>query len=117
MDGKVRQLNAGDHIYIPRRAAHAMWNHTHETAVVNWKVTPALKTEYFLETAMGIATCGKCKKDGMPGLLQVSLLGRHYSKEFRLARPPYPIQKLVFNLLKPLALAAGYKAVYEDYID
>src|SRR5690242_17909419 len=49
MDGKVRKLKAGDHLYIPRRAAHSMWNHAHETAVVNWKVTPALKTEYFLE--------------------------------------------------------------------
>jgi quercetin dioxygenase-like cupin family protein len=110
-------LQAGDTLQIPRNQIHAIWNATSRKAVVNWQVRPALNTEEFLETIMGLAIDGKCNKNGMPGLLQIVLTSGKYDRELRLLKPPLLVQKIFFSLLKPFALMAGYKAVYEKYLD
>jgi hypothetical protein len=66
---------------------------------------------------MGLAADGKCDKKGMPGLLQVALTSGKYDRELRLISPPLFVQKIVFSVLRPFALMAGYKAVYEEYLD
>lgn len=115
--GKVWTLQAGDQLEIPPRTVHSMWNAGYSKAVVNWKVQPALSTEYFLETGMGLAQSGMVNKKGLPPVLQTALLARYYKNVFRIAKPPYAVQKLLFGLLAPLSKLAGYKAVYNDYID
>ena len=117
MDGSVRTLRAGETIHIPRNKRHAMWNSSNGKTVVNWKVQPALQTEYFLETVMGLAGDGRTNDDGMPSLLQVSLLANHFSDTFRLARPPFLLQKVLFTLLTPFAYFAGYRPKYNKYIN
>src|SRR5262252_10073188 len=47
MNGQLKILKAGDQLHVPKNTVHSMWNNSSETtAVVNWKVTPALTTEY-----------------------------------------------------------------------
>jgi len=118
LDGEeTHNLQEGDTLKIPRNQIHAMWNATSRKAVVNWQVRPALNTEELLETIMGLAADGKCNKKGMPGLLQIVLTSGKYDRELRLLKPPLLVQKVVFSVLKPFALMAGYKAVYEKYLD
>jgi len=117
INGRKWALLKGDSIDIPAGATHAMWNAGSKKAVVTWKVSPALNTEYLLETGMGLASDGKTSKNGMPGILQTTLLARKYRDEFRLNKPPYLLQKILFGLLTPLALLSGKKAVYTKYID
>lgn len=117
VNGKEKTLQKGDSIHIARNSVHAMWNDSTELVVVSWKVYPAGDTEYFLETAMGLASDGKVNRNGMPGLLQVSLLARRYRNEFRLSKPPYFIQKIIFLLLSPFAMLLGKRAIYPQYID
>lgn len=117
LKGKTFPLQQGDSIDIPANAAHAMWNDTDKKTTVNWKVFPALNTEYFLETGIGLAADGKTSKNGMPDILQTSLLAKKYQQEFRLNKPPYIIQQILFALLTPFALLSGKRAVYEKYID
>jgi quercetin dioxygenase-like cupin family protein len=118
LDGEeTHNLQAGDTLQIPHNQIHAMWNAASRKAVVNWQVRPALNTEELLETMMGLAADGKCNKKGMPGLLQIVLTSGKYDRELRLLKPPLLVQKLVFSVLKPFALMAGYKAVYEKYLD
>ena len=118
LDGEERHtLQAGDTFEIPRNQIHAMWNAASQKAVVNWQVRPALNTEQLLETIMGLATDGKCNKKGMPGILQVALTSGQFNKELRLLSPPLLIQKIVFSVLRPFALMAGYKASYAQYLD
>lgn len=117
INGKLRQLRKGEQLIITPKTVHAMWNATNATAVVNWKVEPALNTEHFFETGMGLAGAGKVRKNGMPSFLQTVLLAREYKNVFRLAKPSYLLQRLVFGALSPVSKMAGYKASYEEFID
>ncbi|HVF82424.1 MAG TPA: cupin domain-containing protein [Flavisolibacter sp.] len=117
INGKTSVLRQGQSVDIPAKAAHAMWNNSNKKTVVKWKITPAMHTEYFLETGMGLAADNRTGRNGVPGILQTSLLARKYKKEFRLRKPPYFIQQIVFTLLVPFALLSGKKAVYKKYLD
>ncbi|MBS1660510.1 MAG: cupin domain-containing protein [Bacteroidetes bacterium] len=118
LDGEeTHTLQAGDTLEIPRNQIHAMWNATNQKAVINWQVRPALNTEQLLETVMGLASNGKCNKKGMPGILQVALTSGKFSKELKLVSPPLLVQTVVFSVLRPFALMAGYKAEYQEYLD
>ncbi|MBS4066924.1 MAG: cupin domain-containing protein [Chitinophagaceae bacterium] len=117
INGKKSILKKGDQLQIAANEVHSMWNDTDGTTVVNWKVWPALDTEYLLETATGLATDGKTNKDGMPDILQLSLTGVRFDHVFRIAKPPHTILIFLFYFLTPIARLLGYKSVYEKYID
>jgi quercetin dioxygenase-like cupin family protein len=117
LDDKLLLLTEGDKLHIPANAIHSMWNPGNEKAIVNWKVQPALDTEYFLETASGLAAEGKVNDKGMPPLLQVALIAKKFSTVFRLASLPYIFQQILFGLLAPFAYLAGYKPVYKRFLD
>jgi quercetin dioxygenase-like cupin family protein len=117
INGKKKILQAGEKLTLFPNTHHSMWNHTGEKAVVNWKVQPALETEKFFETAMGLAADGKVNKKGMPSLLQTSLLVSKYKKEYRLSKPSLFVQSVIFCLLMPIAKWRGYKSVYPSYLD
>ncbi len=115
--GEISVLKAGDSIHIARGVKHSMWNASNGQTVVNWQVRPALHTEHLLETAAGLAADGKVNKKGMPGILQVALMANKYSKVFRLAKPGFVVQKIIFTLLTPFAYLVGLQADYTEYID
>jgi quercetin dioxygenase-like cupin family protein len=117
VDGKEKVLKRGDHLHIARNVVHSMWNQSGGNTVVNWKVMPAMDTEYLLETASGLAIEGKVDPTGRPSLLQVALMMNRFSSVFRLARPSFAIQKIIFSVLSPLACVAGYRATYRHHLD
>lgn len=117
MEGKVRILKAGEKLHIPINTVHSMWNAQEGKTVVNWKIKPALKTDHMLENFCGLAMDGKTNEKGVPGILQVALLANKFSNEFRVAKPPYWVQKLLFAILTPFALLSGKKSGYSKYID
>lgn len=117
MDGELRILQQGDTLHIPKNKVHSMWNHTKQKTVVNWQVRPALDTEYFFETATGLANDGKTNAHGRPGLLQSAALMNRFSRVFRLAKPAYAIQRLLFSVLGIAAWIKGYKGIYPAYLD
>ena len=117
LNGTLHVLKTGDTICIHPNECHAMWNASGETTIVRWKVTPAMNTENFLETINGLIKDGKTNDKGVPGILQVALTANKFSPVFRLARPPFFIQKIVFSILSPLAWLLGLRAVYKKYID
>ena len=117
IDNELKILKHGDHIYIPPNTPHTMWNNSNEKTVVTWKVCPALDTEYLLETSCGLAKDHKTKSNGMPGILQIAVMMKSFSRVFRLAKPPYVLQKILFALITPLAVRLGYRATYAKYLD
>ena len=117
IDGKLRVLKAGETLHIAKNQVHAMWNNTNSKTVINWQVRPAMNTEALLETSAGLANDGKTNENGMPNILQVALMVNRYSKVFRLAKPSFAIQKIVFFILTPFAYLMGYKPSYKKYID
>lgn len=117
LNNELKILQAGDTIHIDENVVHAMWNNSDRNAVVNWKARPALETEYFLETVTGIASDGKTNESGVPNILQLAIMAKRFSHVFRLSKPPFVLQTILFTLLKPFAVMAGYKPVYKKYID
>jgi quercetin dioxygenase-like cupin family protein len=117
INGSVKVLRTGETLEIPANTHHSMWNASGEKAVVNWKVEPALSTEYFLETGMGLAARGKVNQKGLPCIWQTALLAEKFQQVYRLAKPPYLLQRAVFRVLAPVAKWKGYKAVYKELID
>lgn len=117
VNGSLRVYKAGEQFHMPKGTVHSMWNASDRPTVINWQVRPAMNTEYLLETTAGLMNDGKTAADGKPGLLQIALIANEYAGVFRLAKPPYIIQRVLFTLLAPVAFLAGYKAEYREYLD
>jgi quercetin dioxygenase-like cupin family protein len=117
INGKLRVLGTGETLEIPANTNHSMWNAAGTRTVVNWRVEPALSTEYFLETGMGLAAQGKVNKKGMPSILQTVLLADRYKQVYRLSKPAFFLQKAICKALASVAKMKGYKAVYKEFID
>jgi len=112
-----KYLKQGDELYIPPNTNHAIWNTTDQPAVINWKVIPALESEYLLETITGLANDDKTNARSKPAFLQLVLTANKFSDEFRQSRPAFFIQKILFTILTPFAYLAGYRPVYKKYLD
>jgi quercetin dioxygenase-like cupin family protein len=116
LQGKILPLNEGDTLHIPANTIHSMWNNSGGVSVINWKIQPALDTEYFLETVTGM-TADKKRRRRILSPLQRALMANKYSGVFRLSKPPFFIQKFLFIALTPFAWLAGYRASYKKYFD
>lgn len=117
INGTTRILKAGDVLHIPRNTVHSMWNNSSATTIVHWQVRPAMNTENFLETVVGLASDGKTNKKGVLPTMQAALVANKYSNTFRLSKPPFIVQKIMFILLMPFAWLKGYRPDYKKYFD
>ena len=80
---------------------------------VNWRTRPALKTEAFFETSWALARAAKVNDSGVPNLLQAAVIAREYEDEYRLAKPPWPLQKAFLAVLAPIGGLLGYEAPWQ----
>lgn len=133
IDGEEHTFTAGDTFTVPAGARHWMQNVADEEGKLNWQVRPALDTESFFETMWALANAeyGEYEDDEYDeyddeeyddeeeyeedeasrlDLLQLSLTLREFNREFRLSKPPYAVQRIVFGALATLARRRGYKA-------
>lgn len=117
MDGKLKVLLPGDHLHIAKNTVHAMWNSSDQKTTVLWRVMPALDTEQLFETIYGLVSEGKTNAKGFPSLLQMALTANRFAGVFRLAKPPFVVQQMIFLMLTPFAWLTGKKAIYKKYID
>jgi quercetin dioxygenase-like cupin family protein len=111
VDGQERTLKEGEILILPAGVPHEMWSAEAGTRV-NWQTRPALKTEAFFETVWGLAKDSKVNGKGVPNLLRVALIAREYEDEFRLASPPWAVQRALFGLLAPVGRLLGYQDRY-----
>lgn len=117
IDGALKILKQSDTLHIPVNKVHSMWNNTTSKAVIRWKVQPAMDTEFLLETATGLANEGKTNSKGIPNPLYAVLFANKYSRVFRLARPPFYVQRILFSIITPLLYLLGYRISYEKYFN
>jgi quercetin dioxygenase-like cupin family protein len=111
--GVERTLCKGESIEIQPGVPHDIAGDAERRGRVRWETRPALRTADFLETMLGLAQDRRVSpKTGVPGLLQVALTAREYGPEFRLVKPPRPIQVALFALLAPLGRARGLRPTY-----
>src|SRR5215216_7625962 len=98
VEGEQRSYGEGEDFVVPPGVSHEMWTDEAGTRV-NWQTRPAMKTEAFFETVWGLARAGKTNEKGVPNLLQVAVLFREYEDEYRLSKPPWPVQRALFAVL------------------
>jgi len=117
INGQVKVLEAGERLHIAPNTIHSMWNDSDEKTVVNWQIRPAMNAEYFFETLAGLAADNKTDESGKPGVLQIVLTASKFSNIFRLAKPSYRVQQILFKVLSPFAYLTGYRPTYKQYLD
>ena len=113
--GQTRSFEAGESFTVPMGTHHWMHNTSPEPGKVIWQVRPALETETLFETLWGLGIDGKTKDNGVPNLLQIAVIFREYEREFRLSKPPYRLQKILFAILAPIGRLLGYRVKYDKY--
>jgi quercetin dioxygenase-like cupin family protein len=109
--GGRKTLVEGEKLIVPRGTPHTMWAESAGVRV-DWQTRPALETESFFETIYGLARVGKTDGKGTPNLLRSAVILRSYAGEFRLASPPWPLQRLLFTMLAPIGKLLGYGPTY-----
>jgi quercetin dioxygenase-like cupin family protein len=109
IDGRERTLREGETLVVLEGIRHEMW--AEEGGVrVNWQTRPALRTGAFFETIFGLAAEDKTNEKGVPNLLRSAVIAQAFADEFRLAHPPWPLQRLLFAVLAPVGRLLGYSA-------
>lgn len=112
INGKEHRAIAGDVVNVPKNVPHYFRNPGPVEAHYIQEFFPALKIDGFFETFFALARDGKLNKAGAPGIFRTSLIMLAHEKEFRLTKPDWFIQKLIFKLIAPVGKYLGYKDVY-----
>jgi quercetin dioxygenase-like cupin family protein len=110
VDGKEQRLDPGEAITIPAGVPHHFVNDGDTDAIAIQEARPALRTAEFFETYFALAERDELDKHGKPSLLRFAVLGPAFAEEIRLTSPPWPLQRLAFALLGPIARRRGYTA-------
>ena len=102
----------GDSFTVPSGTAHAWWNEGNEQAKVQVRLTPATRMEDFLRTWYALAKDGKMNDNGLPSIWQLATTSKKYLDSVHLVKPPLIVQKILWNILSPVAQILGYKPDY-----
>ena len=116
VDGVERTLEAGQEATAAPGTAHDWWNTGEDEAQVLIEFTPLdPRFELMIGNMFGLANAGKTNAKGMPGLLQLALIGREFQDVMRFTKPPRAVQAVMFGLLGPLGRMRGYRGIYPEY--
>lgn len=111
VDGQEHVGGAGHRVVVPPGVRHNFWLVGDEAGEIRFEFRPALRAEEVFETLWSLARDGKIdRKTGRPGILQAAVLLSEYRNEYVLARPPLPVQRVVFGVLAPVGKLLGYRA-------
>jgi quercetin dioxygenase-like cupin family protein len=92
--------SAGSRFAVEPELVHTMWDPGPEPTELLWETRPALKTGELFERMWSLR--------GKPGPLELAVAARAYDEEFRLAKPPRPVQRALFGALAPLGRLRGH---------
>jgi quercetin dioxygenase-like cupin family protein len=115
LDGERRTLQPGADVTIPPGTVHDWWNGSDEETEVLVDISPGRRFELMLTTLWGLGRDGKTNSKGMPGPLQLAVIGHEFTDVLRFTKPPALVQKALFGLLAALGRARGYRPVYPEY--
>jgi quercetin dioxygenase-like cupin family protein len=117
LDGERRILETGADVTIPPGMVHNWWNAGEEEARVLVDVRPGRRFELMVTTLFGLASDGKTNAKGMPGTLQLAMIGHEFDDIVRFTKPPVPVQKVLFAPLTVIGRARGYRGFYPRYLE
>ena len=114
LDGKTFTLNKGEKITLSKNVPHNHYNNEDVPVVYMHSVNPALDFDYLIENLVGLAADGK-SKNGNYGLVQELVTLKYLDSTSYLADIPIGIQKMLMNVVAPIARLLGYRAIYQKY--
>jgi quercetin dioxygenase-like cupin family protein len=108
--GEIQEVGAGETHTIAAGVPHSFGNYGDEEAHWIAEFQPALRTDAFFEALFDLAARDQLNEHGMPSLLQLAVSVPAYAQEIRVTSPPWPVQKVLFALLGPIARLRGLHA-------
>lgn len=115
--GIERTVDPGEELVVPPGTPHT-WNNPGKTPVeIEFRVSPALPLDRFLESVFALVHMGKTDRTGLPGPVRMAPILRRHRDVIHLARPPLAIQKIVMGILSLPARALRYPNEYEYPFD
>lgn len=70
-----------------------------------------------LRQLFGLAQDGRTNAAGVPSLLQRSVTLPEFADVVRYANPPWPVQRVLYGALAPIARLMGYRSCNPEYLD
>ncbi len=110
LNAREQVLWEGQKVTVPRNTPHRTWNAGGTELILPSELRPALKSEYFIETVIALASQGKTNAAGVPNnFIQFpTILNEHYGELF-VTSPPVLVQKVTAKLIGSLGKLLGYK--------
>lgn len=99
----------GESVSVPVGVAHTFVNAGERAAEMLGEYRPGLPemSRRFHEVYFALARAGLTDANGMPSIWQIAVEMPLVSNHVRLASPPWPVQRVVLALLRPIARALG----------
>jgi quercetin dioxygenase-like cupin family protein len=120
LNGAERLLRAGEEATAAAGVAHDWWNAGEEDASVLVEVSGPQEQkprfEAMIATIFGLANDGRTNAKGLPGPLQLALIGQEFGDVIRFTSPPAIVQSPLFAALGALGRLRGLQAVYPQYL-
>ena len=115
--GRESTLGPGEEAVAEPGVAHDWSNAGDEVADVLVELTPGdPRFEQMIATLFGLANAGRTNAKGMPGPLQLALIGAEFADVIRFTKPPAAVQKAVFAVLGAIGRRRGLRGIYPEYL-
>jgi mannose-6-phosphate isomerase-like protein (cupin superfamily) len=116
LDGEESVAGPAQSVEIPRGSWHDWWNASaQEEAVAEVYVSDGTRFMMMIENLFGLARDGHTNEQGMPDPLQLTMFATEFRDVLVFKRPPAAVQRLLFGVLRPIAVARGYRGTYPQY--
>jgi len=117
IDGQERTLGPGETATVPADAVHDWWQVGEVEAQALVEVSPGRRFIEIVGTLFGLARDGKVNPEGMPGPLQLAVMGHEYRDVIGFTEPPPVVQRIVTPPLAALGRMRGYKPFHPEYVE
>lgn len=117
IDGRERQLTAGERVVIEPGQVHHYRNASQEDCVFRCEVWPAARFEAMIVTLFCLAEEGLTNDRGVPSILQMAVILHEFDDTMRVAGPPRWLQRLVLPPLAALGRARRLRPTYPRHAE
>jgi quercetin dioxygenase-like cupin family protein len=115
--GERSELAEGETATVPPGVVHEWSNATEGEIEVLVRVEPAYDFELMIMAVWGLCADGLTDARGNPDPLRGALIGSRFRREYRPAKPPAWLQRVLFPPLAALARRRGLDAELDRYAD
>jgi mannose-6-phosphate isomerase-like protein (cupin superfamily) len=111
MGSQTVVCHSGESVAVPAGIAHTFQNTGDGEAEMFGEYRPGLPemSRRFHEVYFALARAGLTDEKGMPVIWQIAVEMPLVSDHVRLASPPWPVQRAVLSMLRPIARLMGYR--------